>query len=100
MNTIGSCWYCARELLLSEYGRGDSCLSCGRDTRVCMGCFYYDAALHNSCQENQAEVVVNKEKSNFCDYFKPSRTRVPARDSSEKLKLVAEGLFKKKGGSC
>jgi hypothetical protein len=85
---------------VSEYGRGDACASCGRDTRVCRGCLHYDPDLHNFCRENQAELVVDKEKSNFCDYFKPSQKGGSDCGSSEKLKLAAELLFKKKGGAC
>jgi hypothetical protein len=92
----GKCWNCSETLSHLDYGRGDSCLKCGRDTRVCKGCIFYDKASNNECREPQADRVVDKEKANFCDYFKPNAgggNLAPARDT---MKAAAEALFKKK----
>ncbi|HTL10899.1 MAG TPA: hypothetical protein VL588_00330 [Bdellovibrionota bacterium] len=92
----GNCWHCGVELGPLDYGRQDICKKCGRDTRVCKGCIFYDRGSNNDCREPQADRVVDKEKSNFCDYFKPSTgggTGAPTRDA---LKSAAEALFKKK----
>lgn len=91
----GRCWNCGQELSPLDYGRSDTCKKCGRDTKVCKGCIYYDKNSNNECREPQAERVVDKEQSNFCDYFKPaskSDASAPARDA---LKAAAEALFKK-----
>lgn len=96
----GLCWSCSTALSASDYGRQDSCPKCGRDTHVCKGCSFYDPAYNNECREPQADRVVDKEKSNFCDYFKPSKNNLGknnrAGDSRESLKAAAEALFKKK----
>jgi hypothetical protein len=105
----GFCWNCRKGLLPNEYGRQDVCSQCGQDTRVCKGCEYYDSSMNNGCREPQADRVVDKEKANFCDYFKPNpsqllhqgtatgvqaaQTTLSSRDS---LKAMAENLFKKK----
>ena len=92
----GNCWNCGQELGHLDYGRGDSCIQCGRDTRVCKGCQFYEKGSNNDCRESQADRVVDKEKSNFCDYFKPSPIAgksAPARDT---LRAAADALFKKK----
>jgi hypothetical protein len=93
----GTCWNCGEGLSALDYGRNDSCPKCGRDTRTCKGCVFYDKSSNNECRESQADRVVEKEKANFCDYFKPSYsgtgTGIPARDA---LKAAAEALFKKK----
>jgi hypothetical protein len=51
-------------------GRRDACLSCGRDLRCCLNCDFYDPSCHNQCREPQAERQVDKERGNFCDYFR------------------------------
>ena len=35
-------------------------------------CRYYDAQVPKACGEDDAEEVKEKERANFCDYFKPS----------------------------
>jgi hypothetical protein len=93
----GTCWNCGKPLTPFDYGRGDTCQSCGRDTRVCKGCEFYDPSLNNECKENQADRVVDKEKANFCDYFKPaSRAGQNPDVSRNNLRLAAESLFNKK----
>ena len=93
----GKCWYCGSDLAGLDFGRGDTCTKCGRDTRVCKNCVFFDIHSNNSCRESQADRVVEKERSNFCDYFNPSSanagTGAPTRDA---LKAAADALFKKK----
>ncbi len=92
----GNCWYCGTALNPLEYGRQDTCRQCGRDTKVCKGCEFYDPAVHNECRETQAERVVDKERSNFCDYFKPSAGKGGDGKSRDSLKSAADALFGKK----
>src|SRR6185312_11198258 len=92
----GACWHCGAELSLLDYGRADSCSKCGRDTRVCKGCFFYDKMSNNECREPQADRVVDKEKSNFCDYFKPGNPKGQSAPAKDALNAAAEALFKKK----
>lgn len=93
----GVCWSCGAGLTALDFGRGDTCPRCGRDTKVCRGCEHYDTGHHNECREPQAERVVDKERSNFCDYFRPKvsgpANATPSRDA---LKAAAEALFRKK----
>lgn len=91
----GSCWNCGNHLTALDYGRGDTCSNCGRDTKVCKGCEFFDPTSNNQCRENQAERVVDKERSNFCDYFKPSSHKGTEGRSATDLKAAAEALFKK-----
>ncbi len=39
------------------------------DVRACKNCTHYDPKIYNECRETQAERIVDKEKSNYCDYF-------------------------------
>ena len=92
----GACWNCGVALAFLDYGRGDSCPKCGRDTRVCKGCLFYDKGTNNDCREPQADRVVDKEKSNFCDYFKPASPGGQSATPRDAMKAAAEALFKKK----
>lgn len=90
------CWSCGKQIELNNFHRQDSCQSCGRDTHVCKNCEHYDRAYNNECRESSADRVVEKERSNFCDYFKPSDRAGGNAKSANDLKSAAEALFKKK----
>lgn len=93
----GNCYHCGNALGPLDYARTDSCSKCGRDTHVCRNCGFHDRAYNNECKESQAERVVDKEHSNFCDYFDPKAGGPSAGVSSkDALKAAAEALFKKK----
>jgi hypothetical protein len=95
-----TCWHCGNALAALEYGRQDICPKCRRDTKVCRNCHFHDRSANNECREPQAERVVDKERSNFCDYFKPraggGSTEKSALSASEAAKAAAEALFRKK----
>ncbi len=69
---IGSCWSCGSGLKASDYGRETNCLKCSKPTRVCRNCRWYALSRPNACEEPIAEPVMEKERSNFCNYFEPS----------------------------
>lgn len=77
-------------------GRRDEC-SCGSDLHCCYNCLHHDRSAYNECKEPQADVVKDKDRSNYCDHFSPastSRTSESAKKSD--LRAQAEALFKKK----
>ena len=90
------CAHCQKEIPEGEpAGRQAQCPFCGADLHICHNCVFYEPGIYNDCRESQAERVVEKSRSNFCDYFqyrtgaaKPGRR--PA-DLQEKL----GALFKK-----
>lgn len=88
------CWSCHQNVETNNFGRADTCAKCGRDTRVCLNCKNYDAAAYNACHEPQADRVVDKERSNFCDYFSPGAGKSSAeKDAQARAKAAAEALF-------
>lgn len=91
------CWNCAKEIPSNNFHRQDTCEHCGRSTHACKNCEHYDTAYNNLCRESSADRVVEKESSNFCDFFKPS-TRGPGAGSksANDMKAAADALFKKK----
>lgn len=91
----GACWHCGAAVDAADYGRGDTCRACGRDTRVCRNCGFYDPALYNECHETQAERVVDKERANFCDFFRARHGRGGGRSASRPDPAeAARNLFK------
>ncbi len=70
-----TCHHCGAELEYSSrdtIGRREECPSCSADLHVCLNCAHYDPGSYNECRESQAERVVDKERSNFCDFFQLS----------------------------
>jgi hypothetical protein len=61
---------------------------------VCLNCTFYDESRANQCFEPQAERVKEKDRSNYCDYFrfKEEGQKKSPREDAEKL---WKDLFKK-----
>ena len=51
-------------------GRTETCDGCDADLHVCRNCDFYDPAAYNECRESRAERVLEKDRSNFCDWFR------------------------------
>lgn len=93
-----NCLTCNRPLPPPPWMRQDLCPHCSASLHACVYCVFHDPMSHNSCRETQAERVVDKERSNFCDYFKPGeKTGGPAGEdrAKETAKAAFEALFKK-----
>ena len=75
------------------------CEHCHADSRVCKNCKFYDVKAYNECREPAAEVVLEKERSNRCDFFQPNgdttKGGAAASDPAADLLKAAEALFKK-----
>jgi len=64
------CHACLKELeITSPVGRRSVCDFCGADLHCCLNCVFYQRGAYNDCKEPQAERVIEKSRSNFCDYF-------------------------------
>lgn len=67
------CWKCGTSL--ADYTlplrRLEECRKCGAELHVCRLCEWYSTAVAKHCREPIAEEVKDKERANFCDYFKP-----------------------------
>lgn len=92
------CFKCSKGIQFSgKIGRREDCTHCGADLHCCRNCHFYDKNSYNECKETSADVVQEKERSNFCDYFQPRVGGVNGKSASD-LKAAAEALFKKKEG--
>ena len=81
MATQCVCWKCGAELkdVPLPLGRLAECPSCRTELHVCVSCVFYDTKVAKHCREPIAEEVTDKERCNFCDYF---RARAGAHDSA------------------
>jgi len=94
------CHACLKELeIILPVGRRNVCDFCGAELHCCLNCVFYQLGAYNDCREPQAERVIEKGRSNFCDYFvfgdsvKDNKGRASGNIIDTKSKL--ESLFKK-----
>ena len=67
------CWQCGTPAVdepipLSTYA---ACRTCRASLHVCRLCQFDNATWRSDCNEPRAESVSDREKANFCDWFKP-----------------------------
>ncbi|HEV8334133.1 MAG TPA: hypothetical protein VGQ22_22105 [Steroidobacteraceae bacterium] len=93
------CWKCGASLadLTLPLRRLEECRTCHAELHVCKMCEWYSLSVAKQCRETVAEEVKDKERANFCDYFKPcagahSKTDVSAAD---RARAELDSLFKK-----
>ena len=94
-----NCYDCGSSIELgSVVPREEECPNCRNEVKVCMNCIQYDPASYNECRESNAERIVEKDRRNFCDYFKAGRdsksTSSEGRSKDDLLKDL-DSLFKK-----
>ena len=96
-----NCWKCGHRVeTIERIGFHAHCPQCDWPLHVCRNCSLYDPDYNNQCRETMAERVVDKERSNFCEYFAPrahsgaagGSKPTPERAARERL----DALFKKK----
>ena len=73
MNSELVCWHCGQSLsaLTLPLGRLEECPACRSQLHVCRMCTFFAPRLPKKCREDDAEEVREKERANFCDYFRP-----------------------------
>lgn len=93
-----TCPFCGKGIEVGDrIGRREACPLCYRDLHVCLCCRFYAPGAYNDCREPQAERVVDKDRSNFCDFFSfrdPYRPDSPA-PPKPSPKDALQSLFKK-----
>lgn len=88
------CYACGTELP-AEFviTRSAECPTCGKPVRVCKNCEFYEPGAHWDCRETVPEQVVDKERSNFCDYFRANRKTSGDSDHSDAARSKARADF-------
>ena len=90
------CYQCG-ELIVSDYiSVRATCPNCGADLHVCLNCVFHDPMSYNECREPQSEMVSDRDRNNFCDYyrFKTERRENTPPNETELAKAKLEALFK------
>jgi hypothetical protein len=91
------CCFCSKELTIKgRIMRKDVCPSCGKDLYCCMQCEFHDPSSHNECREPLSDMVRDRDKVNFCGYFRFSGQKADeSRSAKEKVKSELDKLFGK-----
>ena len=90
------CHQCGSEWTISSQpGRGESCLECRSDLRVCLNCVSYDSRVAQQCRDRRAEPVEEKAAGNFCEYFEFIRREFKQKASTNHRETAAREQFKK-----
>lgn len=90
------CYSCgATNEVPAPVSRRETCARCGADLHCCLTCSFHDRAAYNECREPSAERVVDKDRSNFCDYYTPKVGQgasgfAPSRTASDLERLFAK----------
>lgn len=86
------CWKCGASLadLTLPLLRLEECRQCHAELHVCKLCEWYSTAVAKHCREPIAEEVKDKERANFCDYFKPREDAYAAKSSDAAANAQAE----------
>jgi len=91
------CHACLKGLeIKTPVGRREICPFCGSDLHCCLNCTFHETGAYNECREPQAERVIEKGRSNFCDYFvfRDAEIGSKGKDSEESVKTKITSLFK------
>jgi hypothetical protein len=101
-----NCHHCGRNIDTRErVGFRDYCPSCDRALHVCLNCDFHAPGYSNECRETQAARVVDKDRFNFCDYFRPPEPGGAVQSGAKEGKSIApaanpraqlDALFRKK----
>ena len=88
------CAFCSKEIdTEGQICRTDTCPHCGADLYCCVQCDFYDQFTHNKCKEPESEWVADREKANFCDFFRFRGGVKAEKDRSKEAKKKLEELF-------
>ena len=90
------CWKCGAGLaeLPLPLSRLAECPACRAYQHVCRMCVHFAPGIPKQCAEQDAEEVKEKERPNFCDYFKPSPKSYKGADAkTQSAKSKLDSLF-------
>ncbi len=80
----------------SKISRSEECPFCYASLHSCLMCNFYDKTAYNECHESEARRILEKDKSNFCDFFiLKSSSAENLMQKKDKLFDAAAALFKK-----
>ena len=88
------CAFCHKHIAETTVHIRDECPACGRDLHICLNCEFYDANAYRQCRESIKELVQDKERANYCDFFRTAKGEAtPAALESDAIRKLKD-LFK------
>lgn len=90
---MGCCRHCGRAWEGESVGFHDACPVCGKPLHSCENCAFYAPGAYHDCREAADELVVDKEKANFCESFRLGTSGVPGKKDKDAARAKAEALF-------
>ena len=93
-----ACGSCGQKLDIvgNQVGRRDTCPGCDAELHACLHCRHFDLTVAKQCKEPFAEVPMDKEGANFCEFFQLGEGGSAAATPKADLLGAAEALFRKK----
>ena len=93
------CVFCNKDTKIEKtVSRRDTCSHCDGDLHCCKQCKFYEQSAYNECKEVSAERIVDKERSNYCDYFQPRGSKNKCSGNTNRTRqarAALNDLFKK-----
>jgi hypothetical protein len=84
------------DVMFNQVGRRDVCPHCGSELHACLHCRHFDETVAKACKEPFAEVPLDKEWANFCDFFQIGDGTERGGAALHEAQLsAAEALFRK-----
>jgi hypothetical protein len=94
------CIFCGYALdAQAEVHRSSLCPSCSRELKICLNCRFYRPGAHWDCAETIPEPVAEKDRANFCDYFRFREGGAAADRSGGEKRSKAKQDFRKLFGN-
>jgi hypothetical protein len=93
-----TCHACGQGIATGKkIARRDVCPLCRADLHCCLNCAFYDVSVSKQCREPAAELVKEKNRANFCDFFVFTELRHSRQSDAEvdKARKELDDLFKK-----
>jgi len=84
---VKRCYKCGHNIETESISFKDECPECRSDLHVCLNCMFYDEGKANRCREPQTDYVKERDRSNFCEYFRfnDAETKKPGKEEAEKM---------------
>ncbi len=86
------CYRCGASLaeLTPPISRQDECPNCSVYLHVCRMCECFNRHVPKQCTEDDAEEVIEKERVNFCEWYKPCATAFEPQQADDETRARGE----------
>ena len=97
LGMVGCAWCGTRlDVVGNAVGRHDECPHCGHDLHACRQCRHFDPSVAKECKEPYAEVPLDKDSANFCEFFQLGEGGHLDEDPLAAARAAADALFSRK----